>query len=458
MNKYLIILIILGFSKIATAQKVEKLTPHEIYEDIDSLVSYLEKIHPDPYGKYSKLEFYNDLNQLKNKIKIDYTIRDFYIKIAPLLTKLMDGHIDLKIKNYYNKNNSLVFPYVFKLSTKKPYIIYLKNQSKFNNPLHDNTEILSINEIPSKKIVQDIINIITGENKEFRAEFGAKDLHMYLDLLYGFKYKYKFSYVWNGKKYSTQLLSVDKNEIGILQKKPSLEKQFKNYTLSLQSDNIGIIDIKSFEWNNAKSFIDSTFKIIKEKNIQNVIINLIDNTGGDSDVGDEFLKYILDIPFKQYDKVISKNSYYVKQRLINQLSGKVPTEEQINFLKKRNGSIDTFLLDKIDPIIENDYHYKGKIFVLVNKQTYSSAADFAQCIKYYNRGIIVGEETGGLIKSYGDIVTVKLPNSKLDLTVSSKLYYNVGAKDDSWEGVIPNIISTKNNALNKVLQIIKKSK
>ncbi len=41
-------------------------------------------------------------------------------------------------------------------------------------------------------------------------------------------------------------------------------------------------------------------------------------------------------------------------------------------------------------------------------------------VQDYDRGILVGEETGGLGASYGDILKFVLPNTGIDLTVSCK--------------------------------------
>lgn len=71
--------------------------------------------------------------------------------------------------------------------------------------------------------------------------------------------------------------------------------------------------------------------------------------------------------------------------------------------------------------------------------------------------MVIGEETGGLIESYGDIVTTYLPQTKLKLTISTKLYLNVGAKENDWHGVIPDIIVPPDDALSKALEIIKKN-
>jgi C-terminal processing protease CtpA/Prc len=53
-------------------------------------------------------------------------------------------------------------------------------------------------------------------------------------------------------------------------------------------------------------------------------------------------------------------------------------------------------------------------------------------------GKIVGEETGGLASSYGDVFSCRLPNSGLRLGISYKYFLRPGGFDDG-RGVIPDI-------------------
>jgi len=76
--------------------------------------------------------------------------------------------------------------------------------------------------------------------------------------------------------------------------------------------------------------------------------------------------------------------------------------------------------------------------LLIGPGTFSTAADFAATIKDLGVGTIVGEETGGLASSYGDVFSVELPNSELDLGISYKYFLRTGGFDNG-RGVIPDI-------------------
>lgn len=433
-------------------------------QDIDSLVKYLEEAHPNPYYRYSKEKFYKDVQSVKNSLNKNLDIVDFYLEAEPLLGKLDDGHTDFHIMKTYNNQNPFVLPYSFKLVTYKPYIICKGAYHTITSQLPTGAEIISINHIPAQKIVKNIVDLNTGENRAFRAEFGAAHFDFYLEALYKANGNYNIEYKNRGITKSTVIKGIKKDDIDARLKHfndtaaDNISSPEKNYTLELiEKGKTAVINFKSFDWNGFTRFTDSAFAVIKQKSIENLIVNLINDSGGDSDVGDEFFQYILNKPFRQYDKVLEKNSELLKQRLREHRVNKTKDSSDFALLAKTNGSFDTVFYQNV-AIRENPVRFNGNVYLLINLETYSSAADFAQCFKYYKRGMIIGEETGGLIKSYGDIVSTHLPHTQLDLTISSKLYYDVGATENDWHGVIPDQVVPSNIAMTKALEIIRSQK
>jgi hypothetical protein len=455
--KALIVILTLNFFtlNIVLGQPPRKYSPSEMRQDVDSLVKYLMEAHPNPFNKFPKACFFKSVSHIKSHLDRNLNKVDFYLRIAPLLGNLDDGHTDVHIGQFYNSLNPLILPYNFKLSTKKPFINCSGTYKGIKTELPFGAEIVSINNVSAQKIVNDIIALNTGESRLFRAEFGATRFYFYLEALYKANGIYHIKYKNNGVIKEITLKGIRKNVLDEMAKgQADGHSDPPVCTLQLLNNNqTAVIDFKSFDWDGFKTFTDSAFTVIKEKHVQNLIINLINDSGGDSDVGDALFQYILNKPFTQYAKVLEKNSALLKQRLRQHRLGKPLDSADKVLLARPNGSLDTEYVDKIN-IGDNPLRFNGRVIVLVNIETYSSASDFAQCFKYYNRGIVIGEETGGLIKSYGDIVTAHLPHSGLELTVSSKLYYNIGANESDWRGVIPDIYSAPDKALQRALDYI----
>jgi C-terminal processing protease CtpA/Prc len=123
-------------------------------------------------------------------------------------------------------------------------------------------------------------------------------------------------------------------------------------------------------------------------------------------------------------------------------------------MNKRNGSIE---VEEYPLIKRKDFsnRFDGQLFVLTSPFTFSSAADFTQAIHHYKLGKVVGQETGGLTVSLGDIITTHLPVTNMELTISHNLYYNMGAKETDFRGVIPDYHVEYRDALKFTMDLIK---
>lgn len=458
--KKLVLLTLLLNCLVVYSQK--KYSPQEMKADVDSLVRYIEETHPNPYYRYPKKKFQKDIRQLKKELNTSLNEIDFYLAFIKIISKLDDGHtgIDIPLNSYLKTNPSLLL-YEFTLSPEKPYIITGKPYTTIKNEIPKGSEIISINGLSSEKIVKDIITLNTGERDEFKAEYGANSFFFYLDYLYHAKGTYAIAYKHTGKEEKITIKGVpyqDYEKQAANLKEGSEEKRpdnTQNYVLKIIPEkSTAIISFQIFDWDGFTEFCKQAFTEIKDKKIENLIIDIRNNLGGDSDVGDELFQFFMNQPYKQYDRVVGKNSRLIKERILtHEKNGKILTSEDSVTLKKADGVYDTIIYNEI-PIRENLLRFNGKVYLLTSAQTFSSAADFAQCFSYYKRGKIIGEETGGLVVSYGDIVSHQLPNTKLPITISSKLYYNIGTKADDWHGAMPDIKVFSNDALETTLQQI----
>ena len=91
---------------------------------------------------------------------------------------------------------------------------------------------------------------------------------------------------------------------------------------------------------------------------------------------------------------------------------------------------------------------------VISHYTFSSASDFSWAFKYFKVGTVIGEETGGMAVCFGDIITPKLPNSKLFYSISWKKFYNYGATDDNVHGTLPDYYIEAEKALDFTIDLI----
>ena len=86
------------------------------------------------------------------------------------------------------------------------------------------------------------------------------------------------------------------------------------------------------------------------------------------------------------------------------------------------------------------YPFLGKVFVLIEGGTFSTAADFCAVTHHLKRATFVGEETGGGYygNNSGMMPTLTLPNSKVGIRLPMYAYWNaVPGYDGKRRGTIP---------------------
>lgn len=460
--KLLIAAIILSISSVFGQPNTE--LPHysaqQLRNDIDTLVSNIEEIHINPYYKYPKEKFYTDIQKIKESMTQPMTQSEFFCLLAPIISKLEDGHTSLHIPyQNFKDSNPILFPYNLKLSLNKPFITTKKSMQ---NKLQEGTEILSINGLDSKSIVDKLLVICPGESKKFRLVYAEHFLNFYLQEYLKLKSPYKVIYgsTPSSAKQVTVIEGITLNSLNKVLNNNSTDISDNKpirYTLKIDKPtNIATINFRSFsDLENFKTFMDSSFKVIHENKIENLIIDITKNGGGNSEIGDEFFQYISPVPFDMYDKVLQKINRFHKAEIETYYDKNKDDTAAFNaFMSIPNGTIKTYSDTTTTALRENPLRFHGKIYLLTSTYTFSSAADFATAFKHYKMGTIVGEETGGWMVCYGDVLSSDLPNSKLNFGCSYKLFYNIGAKDDDFHGVIPDIEVSADKAMEYTIDLI----
>jgi Peptidase family S41 len=204
-----------------------------------------------------------------------------------------------------------------------------------------------------------------------------------------------------------------------------------------------LLNIKSLS--GSAEEIDSVFKIIIDKQYENLIIDLRGNTGGSVEAGLPLVKNLIDKPISGgiflTRKWFDKNNYIPKPEQYQQFEAFSESNYDaiINGIHTKEG-----LYLKVEP---NTNVYKGKVFILTNKATASTCEPIVYGLKKENRAIIVGENTAGAMLN-GERFNVS--NGYQLLIPTADFYTSDGTRIEG-KGVKPNYIVKSGDALNYVL-------
>jgi hypothetical protein len=133
-------------------------------------------------------------------------------------------------------------------------------------------------------------------------------------------------------------------------------------------------------------------KIGKKKKVKKVIINVCDNYGGNDMLWRSILEMIIDKPIINRFKIVIKNS----ETNINYLGLKENEIEKIKipFLHDNDYILCKSLqFDTLNPNKES-INYSGKIYILQNREIYSSTGNLSATALYSDKLISIGESSG----------------------------------------------------------------
>ncbi len=153
-----------------------------------------------------------------------------------------------------------------------------------------------------------------------------------------------------------------------------------------------------------KGVLRDFFTGVHEAGITRVAIDVRRNTGGNSQVVDEFLRYVDVDGYLGYSGEMRWSPQAIEQR---------GYEGEPGYVRNRRNP-------KTNDPVASPPPFAGEMFVLTGKRTFSSGNWFAVILSDNGLATVVGEPTGNAPSSYGDILGFSLPESAFAYNVSFK--------------------------------------
>ncbi len=191
----------------------------------------------------------------------------------------------------------------------------------------------------------------------------------------------------------------------------------KDYRFEALNDSTCLFTLRTFDLNTVQ--IERVVSGIKAySDYENMIIDLRDNYGGESEVMKELLTHFLvaePVKLNQYYKVNSNTGY---ESFKHSLNYSPEFEIFSDYTESEEGCClaDTTMVGVAPDSLVN---YKGKIYVLTGENTCSAASLFASNLVRNRRACTVGRETGSGYHWMTALkfVDILLPNSKIQVRI-----------------------------------------
>ncbi|SIT22877.1 Peptidase family S41 [Chryseobacterium ureilyticum] len=414
-------LLLLLLANSVFAQKVcnefyhQKFTQKQLEQDVDFIKEKIVNAHVNPFTEISKEEFEKKYTDIRKSMKDGMTQKDFYYLAKPLIVTLNDEHSSLSDYCVTDsiKNNMKVLPLKFKYDSVK--MILTENYS--DNQLNIGDELTYLNNIPINEVLKTCAQTIPGDKDERVSMAVDKFWIMINKFCYFIKDNYDLKFK-SGNQTVVKSISLEqlrKNASNTPQKK---QEKFKPIDYKKIKD-AGYLAVNTFndrqtypieEW---KKKFDSIFTQIRKDNVKKIVIDVHNNSGGNSAIGNLLISYFSDKSYNTYQGRWKKSQEYV------------------DYLKKENESVPDY-----EKLKNGDYYpmkshsvkaskiplkFNGKTYVIVGKNTFSSAMMFGAIVLDNKLAEVVGEiPEKGHPNHFGELIEFQTPNTKLDFRFGVK--------------------------------------
>ena len=423
-----------------------------------------------------------DLSRIDNDL-------DFEIRLQKFVALLKDGHSKVEVD--YSTSDAEVYPVAF-FKEKDRWVL-----ANINRMVADSSvigcQVISVNGITMQDIESRAGKLEAGENEFwtnllFSSHQRFPSYWKALEVTTGNDYKLDIIVLKEGEEKSFTIYPASKARGYQLSFKPGTtpftRKQNEgfyyrtdkdgNYAYLQMNTSLDYVSVKSEiasythffirpfalaylkkQKKDARNFgltLQSLFKEINEKKIDNLIIDLRNNTGGDERTGKQLLWYLDETEdIKGFTTYVNVSDYFrqtvkqdykkynreYKEKHGSQIpSGEVNLNDEIlghNYFDDIMQKSSPYLLDVSIP------KFKGKVYVLIGNITFSAAQMLATTIADNKLATMVGHPTGNKPTGQTGSSLLKLPHTKKVVTLSYMLMERPDHSKNKERSLFPDI-------------------
>jgi hypothetical protein len=176
-------------------------------------------------------------------------------------------------------------------------------------------------------------------------------------------------------------------------------------------------EVEEWDVSGFRTFIDHAFETFDRAGAERLIIDLRGNPGGDNLFSDVMVAWVASCPFRfasEFKIKVSAESVAANaERIAHDAAAAGPISQKFAdlYAHARLGDIVDFDIPPAYPRPEG--RFRGKVYVLIDRQSYSNAVAVAALIQDYRFGIVLGEETSDMATTYGAMEQFPLPHTGL---------------------------------------------
>lgn len=452
----MIICVSCSSSKNITFNPSQKIAADKLKADFSLLQNILEKNHPSLYWYASKdsIDYY--FKAMQASLSDSLTELEFRNKTAWMLNKIRCGHTVVRSSKAYTKyylgRRLPSFPLSLKVWKDSAVVVTNYNTDSI---LKHGTIITAINHTSTAAILDSMCQLTgtDGYANNLKYQLISFNFPAYYKNTFGLDSQYVISYIGTaGLQKNIVIKNYDPKKDSSFRRTPLdpagiSKRQFKSFAAFSDRNmfidtalNAAILSVNTFSEGKLKHFFRKSFSKIKEQHINNLVLDLRQNSGGNILSSTRLCQYLVDKPFHVADTVAAYTrsfpyKKYIRPWFVYWLS--------MHFSGRRysDGRIHFRYFEKHNFKPKKHAHFDGNIYIVTGGYTFSAAALATSTLKGQHNVTVVGEETGG--GAYGNsamhLPTITLPNSGLRITLPLYRLVLDASRTKDGRGILPDV-------------------
>ncbi|MFK7813347.1 MAG: S41 family peptidase [Maribacter sp.] len=480
--------------QIVDISTLKPISSKKLLDDYELISEMVLNVHPGTFRYNTTEEITVALKELKTKFGQPLSYQEAYLSISKLTAQLKCDHTKAGFNNQNKIINSIIHfqkdkvPFTFKWIDNE---MVVTNNASQDTILKRGTKIISINQVPVLEIRNKILPYIgadgaTDKNRIYKSEVNGYDFrYNAFDIFYSLLYPLKSNQMelevqqLNSPKIESIKVSSVSRETRILrliERYPTFPKSRDDlWQFEIIANNVAKLTINSFGLNgwkamtiDYKAFLSNAFDTLVTAEIEHLIIDIRENTGGSDEMANELFQYLAktNINFEREGRT-RYITFPEKLRPFVKTWGDNPW--YFNLSPKIKEPTDGYYIfkDAYDQPKRKSAKkiFKGKTYLITSAANTSLAYYTAATFKLQNLGLLVGEETGGNLNDIngGQILFLKLPNSNIEIDFPVMGAFSSNPQPD--KGITPDIhtsytlkdfIENKDLEVEKIMLLLKK--
>lgn len=366
--------------------KQKKIEAQNLRSDLIFLYTSLSEYHPQLYAFTSKDSITSLTDKLKREIDVNLTLEEFYLLTTKLTDAIKCSHTGVRLPNdYQNLINRFGNFFPFKLFFTNDRAFFLQGEFLPDYQISPGDEIISINQIPIVKIINQLFYFIPSEGCNVTTKYNElnkrfNSLFYLLDDSEEFAVTYKTGYSIEKIVVPASGLKELNMESDLIENKSQVEFNY------IDNKAVGKLKVPSFAISNMDHYLqklDSIFGDLRKTNTQDIILDLRNNSGGHPIFAAQLFSYLTNKDFAYF---------------------------------KRNEVVKEF-----EPLYNTMHHNKlsfnGNLYIFINGGCLSTTGHLISLLKYNTDAIFIGEEPGSTFRCNDYSLQLSLPNTGIKLNV-----------------------------------------